>query len=110
MSSINYYGCWLNSNLSSGLSSISSLISLTSGLRPTGIDFITQLNKKFMAFTCNSIVPITSSVAMDVYSKGIFISTDNSTVADGCLIAIDPASGLYVAFRNGSNWNYARKL
>jgi hypothetical protein len=63
-----------------------------------------------MTFTCSSIVPINSNVAMDTYTKGVFISTGDSTASDGCLLAVDPDARLYVAFRNGSSWSYAKKL
>lgn len=41
------------------------------------------------------------------YSKGIFFCTTNN---DGCLMAIDTAGSLYVAFRNNSVWQWGRKL
>ena len=101
----------INADLSSGLSSISNLISLTSGLTPTGIGYIDQLNKHFMIFNCTSSVPINSSVIMPRYTKGIFVTGGaDSAAVDGFLLAVGSDAGLYVAFRNGSSWNYAKKL
>jgi len=98
-------------DLSSGLGSISSLISLTSVLTPIGIDNIESLANKFVLFNCNSAVPINSSVYMPRYTKGIFITGGGTgSSADGVLFAIDSTENLYVGYRNGSSWNYAKKL
>lgn len=63
-----------------------------------------------MLFTCNSNVPITSNLTMPIYSKGIFITPNDSGATDGMLLAVDADASLYVAFRNGSAWNHARVL
>lgn len=100
----------INSDLSSALGSISNLISLTSGLTAKGIGNISELDKRFMIFTCTSWVPITSSVNMPNYTKGIFVTTADSTSTDGVLLAVDYEGALYVAFRSGSRWDSAKKL
>jgi hypothetical protein len=86
------------------------LISLTSGLTATAIGDTSKLNKRFMVFNCTSSVPITSSLIMPTYTKGIFVTNADSTTTDGFLLAVDYNGALYVAFRNNSNWVYARKL
>lgn len=63
-----------------------------------------------MLFTCSSHVPINSSLTMPIYTKGIFITPNDSSATDGMLLAVDSNGKLYVAFRNFSTWNYARKL
>ncbi len=90
---------------------IANILSSISGLTPTGIGHIEQLTKHFMIFNCTSSVPINSSVSMPVYTKGIFVTGGGDSAAvDGFLLAVDAGAGLYVAFRNGSSWNYAKKL
>jgi hypothetical protein len=105
-----FFNYLIIADLSSGLGSISSLISLTSGLTFTGIGRTDQLNKHFMLFNCTSSVPINSSIIMPTYTKGLFISPYDSASSDGVLLAVNSSGELYVAFRDNSNWNYARKL
>lgn len=90
---------------------LSDLINLTAGLNVTGIGRIELLNKHFMIFNCTSSVPINSNIIMPNYTKGIFVTAGgDSASVDGFLLAVDINANLYVAFRNGSTWNYARKL
>lgn len=77
---------------------------------PTNINNIVELNKHFMVFSCDSYVPITSTLSMPTYTKGIFITMSDSSATDGFLLAVGANASLYIAFRNGSNWNYAKKL
>jgi hypothetical protein len=90
------------------LNNITDVLDLVSGLNFTGIGHIEQLNKHFMLFTCSSNVPINSSITMPIYTKGLFITPNDSGATDGMLLAVDSAARLYVAFRNNSSWNYAK--
>ena len=100
----------MDGDLSRALITISILTSLTSGLNFTEIGRVENLNKHFMLFTCASNVPISSGVTMPIYTKGIFISPEGSATSNGCLLAVDSSANLYVAFRNGSSWDHAKKL
>ena len=80
------------------------------------VDNQAELNKTFMCFVCDSNVPLygsdgtTQVTSMPRYSKGIFISTANSTNSDGLLIYSDANANTYAVTRNGAYWNQIKTL
>ena len=52
---------------------------------------------------------IIGSVIIPTYSKGFIVSTGQGG-NDATLYAIDSQGNVYIAFRNGTNWQSARKL